>query len=354
MINRIKNTGLYKILARAWLKIQGWRYARRVERDRKKMSMQLFSEYFIGEPAIDLPHIDSPDLEAFPVGSPVPWLDHEDASIEVGRLLDTGGMDAGKSELALDWIENGVVIVPGFFEPDYLDTVWASFDRHVEQGKIELEYAHDDRDPHYERVINPHHDISELGDFLNHPRMTGLAEFFLGRRVAPYQTILAPKGSNQLAHSDSIHMSTYPRGYLVAIWVAFEDIHPDSGPLEYYPGSHNLPYVSRGTCGIPADEYYKSGYKAYVEKYEPYIQDLIADRGLEPAYFEAHKGDVLVWHANLLHGGKPREDISLTRKSVVAHYFGAEALCYHDISGYYSGRFQEFADRYAEELKLIR
>jgi hypothetical protein len=271
----------------------------------------------------------------------------------VNKMLAEGSLDTDQAELASSWIKDGVVIVPGVFDSDYLDAVWASFDRHAEQGKIELEYALDDKDPYFERVINPHQDILELKEFLNHPKMMELAEFFLGRSVAPYQTILSPKGSNQLAHSDSIHMSTYPRGYLVAIWVAFEDIHPDSGPLEYYPGSHKLPYVSRKTCGIPPDEYYKNGYKAYVERYEPYIQDMIAERDMKPAWFEAKKGDLLVWHANLLHGGKPRHDISLTRKSVVAHYFGAESLCYHDISGYYSGRFQEFADQYAEELKLI-
>jgi len=37
-------------------------------------------------------------------------------------------------------------------------------------------------------------------------------------------------------------MTTYPEGYLVGAWVAVEDIHPDSGPLVYYPGSHRLPY----------------------------------------------------------------------------------------------------------------
>nr|WP_321984985.1 hypothetical protein [uncultured Lichenicoccus sp.] len=30
--------------------------------------------------------------------------------------------------------------------------------------------------------------------------------------------------------------ATYPLGYLAATWTAFEDIHPDSGPLVYYPG----------------------------------------------------------------------------------------------------------------------
>ena len=70
------------------------------------------------------------------------------------------------------------------------------------------------------------------------------------REPAPFQTITSHKGSQQQEHSDSIHMTTYPIGYLTAAWVAFEDIHPDSGPLVYYPKSHRLPYIFSRDVGI--------------------------------------------------------------------------------------------------------
>ena len=47
---------------------------------------------------------------------------------------------------------------------------------------------------------------------------------------------------------------------------------------------------------------------------------------------DAKKGDVLVWHANLLHGGMPVVHPALTRKSMVAHYFAEGVICYHEIS----------------------
>ena len=55
--------------------------------------------------------------------------------------------------------------------------------------------------------------------------------------------------------------------------------------------------------GIAEDDVRDSGYQAYQQKYEPFIAKLIQDNGLEPEYFRARKGDVLIWHANLLHGG---------------------------------------------------
>ena len=34
------------------------------------------------------------------------------------------------------------------------------------------------------------------------------------------------------------------------------------------------------------------------------------------------KGDIIIWHQNIVHGGMPREDDSLTRKSIVSHWIG--------------------------------
>jgi ectoine hydroxylase-related dioxygenase (phytanoyl-CoA dioxygenase family) len=53
---------------------------------------------------------------------------------------------------------------------------------------------------------------------------------------------------------------------------------------------------------------------------------------LEPHYFHAKKGDVLFWHANLLHGGSKRRNLQLSRRALVSHYFVKGAVCYHDFS----------------------
>ena len=44
------------------------------------------------------------------------------------------------------------------------------------------------------------------------------------------------------------------------------------------------------------------------------------------------KGDVLVWHANLIHGGEPQTNPESTRKSMVFHYYAQDAICYHEIT----------------------
>jgi ectoine hydroxylase-related dioxygenase (phytanoyl-CoA dioxygenase family) len=127
-------------------------------------------------------------------------------------------------------------------------------------------------------------------------------------------------------------MTTYPLGYLTAAWIAFEDIHPDSGPLVFYPGTHRLPYVFSKDVKISEEDFKSDGYAPYHAKYEPYIRKLVEERGIMPHYFQAKKGDVLIWHANLVHGGSPRAELSYTRKAVVCHFFVKGAFVYHDLA----------------------
>jgi len=46
-----------------------------------------------------------------------------------------------------------------------------------------------------------------------------------------------------------------------------------------------------------------------------------ATSGIEPIAFHAEKGDLLIWHSQLLHGGSAIAEQGSTRKSLVTHYF---------------------------------
>jgi len=41
---------------------------------------------------------------------------------------------------------------------------------------------------------------------------------------------------------------------------------------------------------------------------------------------------MVIWHANLLHGGEPILDPALTRKSMVIHYYAKDVVKYHEIT----------------------
>jgi ectoine hydroxylase-related dioxygenase (phytanoyl-CoA dioxygenase family) len=146
------------------------------------------------------------------------------------------------------------------------------------------------------------------------PMVASILENLYGRTPLPFQTINFRRGSEQAAHSDALHFSSLPEGYMCGVWVALEDIDMDNGPLVYYPGSQKLPMVSMTDVGVEAA-------KVEYSHYERHIADLIEREGLEPRHGTIAKGQALVWAANLLHGGAEQRDRGRTRHSQVTHFF---------------------------------
>ena len=106
---------------------------------------------------------------------------------------------------------------------------------------------------------------------------------------------------------------------MCGVWVALDDIHADAGPLEYYSGSHRLPYQRARDLGLSLEEvlmdpapqrFFEAGWREQVKR-----------EGYERRLFLARRGEVLIWHANLLHGGAPVRNKTLSRWSQVSHYY---------------------------------
>jgi hypothetical protein len=134
------------------------------------------------------------------------------------------------------------------------------------------------------------------------------------RDPVPFQTLNFEYGTQQRAHSDTVHFSSLPRRYMCGVWAALEDVDADNGPLFYYPGSHRLPDPFFQRFGLSA------GLGSY-EGYEAAQVALLDAHGFKPIEFHAKAGDVLIWSANLVHGGMPINGDGRTRWSQVTHYF---------------------------------
>ena len=143
----------------------------------------------------------------------------------------------GQAAKALYWARRGYIILERLIDPPILDQVWAAYESAVAAGKIRLKTEPAaEGDSHPGRYLNPHKKVGLFCRILKHPGLLGWLRLLTEREPKPLQPITSHKGPQQAVHSDSIHMTTYPVGYLTAAWIAFEDIHPDSGPLVYYPG----------------------------------------------------------------------------------------------------------------------
>jgi len=171
------------------------------------------------------------------------------------------------------------------------------------------------------RVMGAWHVNEHVKDLARHPHVLGLLQDLYGRRPLPFQTINFRTGTQQAPHSDALHFSTIPPGFMAGVWIALEDMDMDNGPLVYYRGSHKFPFVTMGDVGVEAKaENYKD--------YERFVAELIEREDLEPRYGTISKGQALIWAANLLHGGAPQRDRSRSRHSQVTHYFFEDCQYY--------------------------
>lgn len=222
----------------------------------------------------------------------------------------------------LVWSDNGYIILEKYFDEATISKVNEEIEMLVRQGKINP--THDNKLMFANRISETIREITFQKSLID------ILDFILGKDVIPFQTINFIYGSSQRAHSDSIHMTTYPLGYLIAVWIALEDSTMDNGPLFYYPGSHRLPYLLNHDFneGETSFTLGKNDYRDYEDR----LEDVIKEKKLERKIFLAKKGDVFIWHANLIHGGMPVKNIALTRKSMVIHYFAKDVIKYHEIT----------------------
>lgn len=167
----------------------------------------------------------------------------------------------------------------------------------------------------YNRVMDAWTVSEAVRSLATAPRIVALLEAIYGRRAIPFQTLNFLQGSQQETHSDAHHFHSYPKHYMCGVWVAFEDIAEDNGPLHYYPGSHRLPDYDF-LCPDRDD------------RLRAFVDELIPSQGLRKECAFLRRGQALIWAANLLHGGDAVADPSSTRLSQVTHYYFADCSYY--------------------------
>ena len=218
--------------------------------------------------------------------------------------------------------DEGYCVLKGYLDGPTVDTINAEVARLMESGELGFTGER--------KLMFAIRKSAALSEVWSRPAWTQFLDALIGGDARLFQSINFLQGSQQRTHSDSIHMTTFPLGGLLGIWIALEDITADSGPLHYYPGSHKLPYFLNESYGNEGG-LLTIGDKLYTA-YEDMIAEKMAATDYDKKVLLARRGDVLIWHANLLHGGEPQTNPERTRKSMVLHYFDARRVCYHEIT----------------------
>lgn len=284
------------------------------KKDKLKHNVPLYKKYGINKKYFS--SISSKDFAHLP---------QTERSISKEKLSSTAffkNLSEENKESALRYDDNGYMILRNFISPETAENVNTEIEKLMKDGTLKFRYGG-------KLMFAIHHSeiIRNIGSDKN------LLEFLsvlLDGNAKLFQSINFINGSQQKTHSDSIHMTTYPLGGLLGVWIALEDVDENNGALHYIPGSHKLPYFLNSDYDNEGTAL-KIGKKSY-KAYEEFLENKVKELGLKKEIFRAKKGDMLIWHANILHGGEPHTDKNRTRKSLVYHFFDENSVCYHEVT----------------------
>jgi phytanoyl-CoA hydroxylase len=226
--------------------------------------------------------------------------------------------------------KDGFAVFPSFYTPEEIDAVNVQIAKRKSERPMNvtidiLDIPGGKRSAlgllSEEELETRHYKINDLYLDMDSVRYLALSEKvaplltnMLGAKPVLCNSLYMDKGTTQPPHVDALYMTPQTPGHLIAIWVALEDAHEDAGQLEYFPGSHLLEQMkfSNGSYHFIPEE---------MDEWKRYIHGKVEEAGLKKRAFAAKKGDVFVWHANLLHAGGQINDWSRTRKSLVFHFY---------------------------------
>jgi len=158
-------------------------------------------------------------------------------------------------------------------------------------------------EPHGLRYLYTDH--PEVRDLLCHPVVREAFEQIGLGELAVHSDILNWQHNGSGFHCDVLNDVTLPH---CGVWIALDNVPEEAGWFTIYPESHKWG-KDLSQCGLTPDD----------QGTPLYVQDLIAMTLMEPARFDARKGDMLIWNTHCFHGAEAPQPPSPLRKAAIAH-----------------------------------
>jgi len=206
----------------------------------------------------------------------------------------------------------------------------------VKNGRDEYGYG--------ERIGQLHQKEPDLLDLASNKSILDFLSWAFNDDPVLFGSLNFERGSQQDAHIDAIFFWPEPSYSMAGCWIALEDVAPEAGPLFYVAGSHSWPFFhsehlarldqdvanrrarARDTSTSPQDKAATVSELGVI--WTEVFRGLEAKNGITRQPLALSAGDVVFWHSLLAHGGTPRLNPKLSRKSVVFHYIGRNTKLY--------------------------
>lgn len=335
----------------------------------RELTGRLHSELF---PADKAPSLDRPSwyrtLSPASMGKPrridgkpdwrhtpnqVPWFDLPTALGSVERWRRERSISDEDAQLLQTWVRDGYIVLDGYVDEraldrmnSALDGIWdapapiADVKMHGWLDGASVDLTHEElmalapeRKAQLKqagwRFYSAQNWCSGAKEIFDSPRLRGLASLIFDSPAMAFSSLNFIYGSRQSLHQDMAVFHIHPNNYLIGMWIAAEDVAADAGPLILCPGSHREPlapefweYPQTNLRTVDAES---------TARNQSYVDRLAQKYPRKP--FLARKGQILLWHGMLIHGGEYIVAPGRTRRSMVIHYTTELANRHHEIQG---------------------
>ncbi len=227
------------------------------------------------------------------------------------------------------WAEDGFIELRGIVDKAAIDALWHDEERawkerppcRILSEGVGVTMLRDSRPKkeltHHHYRLMDFHNLSEAGAMIMmHPTIIRTLTLLFGEPVVAMQSLLFEYGSEQHLHQDFPYVHSDIPSQLIGGWIACEHADEENGSLLFYPGSHHIPLFDFGDGSV----LYKHDDPKKIDAFGNYLATECGKLRAKPTILRAEKGDVLLWHGALVHGGSPTKQREQTRRSFVTHY----------------------------------
>jgi hypothetical protein len=274
-----------------------------------------------------------------------PWFDQDGALEKVAAMRAAGDISEAEEQLLTQYVTDGYFVMKNAVEDHELidaynrglDGVWtadAASDGlqisglrvdgirrnpipHAEllswplEKRLRLRDAETWRIHYYHPYTPPGVELAKSHKLL---RMTYL---LLGVNPVLLNLTTYKYSSEVALHQDMWFYHLHPINHLVGIWLACEDVKPETGPLAVYPGSQRVP-MWPGFGNYPQTSYRTCPPESHME-IEEYLRERV--EGTERIVLPVKKGDAIFLNGLIVHDAdKVRQRGQHSRFSIVFHY----------------------------------
>jgi len=209
------------------------------------------------------------------------------------------------------------------------------------------------------RLVNFHTISNPAFNLFQNERLLAVTDGFFNQETAVYTSLFFQEGTEQTIHRDAPYFCTFPEQRFLGVWFALEDSTSANGALNIIPGGHNLSLnefskrheilnkhfpennvgsnlVKLGIGKFKSVAKQLTGAEALPQgagrskeidfadptlwvDYQSWVVEDCLKNGLQVKLIEAKKGDIVIWHPMLPHGGSKILEKGKTRYSMVMH-----------------------------------